>query len=172
MITNIVDKLSTICIQHSKKIVTAESCTGGLVAKSITDRAGCSQWFEGGFVTYSNIAKEQMLAVDKQLLSDYGAVSEAVALAMAKGALRHSQAQFSLSITGIAGPEGGTIKKPVGLIWFAWAYYDNFEQEKIKLGVLAKNQQFFGDREAIREQATLFSLQQLLALMINQLPSS
>ena len=102
-------------------LVTAESCTGGGIARALTDRAGSSEWFERGFVTYSNEAKQEMLGVAEESLEEYGAVSETVAKEMAVGALVHSGGQVCLAVTGIAGPTGGTRKKPVGTVWFAWA---------------------------------------------------
>lgn len=98
----------------------AESCTGGLIAAACTDLAGSSQWFDRGFVTYSNAAKTEMLGVDAALIAQFGAVSEQVAAAMAKGAVAHSQAQVSVAVTGVAGPSGGTADKPVGTVWIGW----------------------------------------------------
>jgi nicotinamide-nucleotide amidase len=103
------------------KLATAESCTGGGVAYQLTETAGSSAWFERGFVTYSNLAKVEMLGVKQSTLESFGAVSEQVVRAMAEGALSHSQAQVSIAITGIAGPEGGSKEKPVGSVWFGWA---------------------------------------------------
>jgi len=185
MIDNIINELAKVCISHSSQIVTAESCTGGLIAKLITDLAGSSQWFDRGFVTYTNLAKEQMLGVNQQLLTDYGAVSEAVAEAMAKGALDSSQASFSLSVTGIAGPGGGTETKPVGLVCFAWAYYsfekNSFEKNSFEKNgtekntlennnviVISSSQRFSGDRDAIRNQSAFFSLQKMLEIITNK----
>ena len=165
MIDNILNELAQVCGANSQQITTAESCTGGLVAKLITDLSGSSQWFERGFVTYSNLAKEQMLGVDEQLIVDHGAVSEMVAAAMAKGALQHSQAQFSLSITGIAGPGGGTEMKPVGLVCFGWANYrSNDNRQTNEIIVTTKSQQFSGDREAVRNQSALYALQNILEI--------
>ncbi len=163
MIEDTLNKLAQCCISQSLKIVTAESCTGGLVGKLITDRAGSSQWFERGFITYSNLAKEQMLGVDAQLLNDLGAVSEAVAEAMACGALQHSPAQFALAITGIAGPDGGSADKPVGTVCFGWAYY-----EDDSIHCLSATQLFSGDRDAVRNQSALFSLQKMAQLIHQQ----
>ena len=165
---DILNHLATICINDAQQIVTAESCTGGLVAKLITDLAGSSQWFERGFVTYSNSAKQQMLGVGEQLLIDHGAVSEPIAKAMAEGALTYSQAQFSLAITGVAGPSGGTKNKPVGFVCFGWAYYDVSNGESLEnqpIIVLASSQQFFGDRETIRKQSALFALQKIYEII-------
>jgi nicotinamide-nucleotide amidase len=101
-------------------LTTAESCTGGLIAAACTDRAGSSQWFDRGFVTYSNAAKTDMLGVDAALIMQFGAVSEPVAAAMAQGAVEHSAAQVSVAVTGVAGPTGGNAEKPVGTVWIAW----------------------------------------------------
>ena len=116
-----VDALSQALLHRGWMLATAESCTGGLIAARCTDLAGSSQWFERGFVTYSNDAKHELLGVDSQVLAQEGAVSEAVARDMALGALRHSKAQVSLAVTGVAGPTGGSRSKPVGTVWFAWA---------------------------------------------------
>ena len=111
-----VDALSQALLHRGWMLATAESCTGGLIAARCTDLAGSSQWFERGFVTYSNDAKHELLGVDSQVLAQEGAVSEAVARDMALGALRHSKAQVSLAVTGVAGPSGGSRSKPVGTV--------------------------------------------------------
>ncbi|MCK5649037.1 MAG: nicotinamide-nucleotide amidohydrolase family protein [Gammaproteobacteria bacterium] len=167
MIADTLNDLANLCLNGSQQIATAESCTGGLVAKLITDLAGSSQWFERGFVTYSNLAKEQMLGVDKQLLTDFGAVSEAVAEAMARGALIHSQAQFALSITGIAGPGGGSKTKPVGMVCFGWAYYSlkNNSLKNNEIVSTTSSQLFSGDRQAVRNQSALFALQNMVKII-------
>jgi len=135
-------------------LATAESCTGGMVAAACTDLAGSSAWLERGFVTYSNAAKTQMLGVDAQLITAHGAVSEPVALAMAQGALQHSAAQVALAITGVAGPGGGSVAKPVGTVWFAFAG---------PWGVHSEVQHFGGDRAAVRQAAALHALLRLNA---------
>ena len=122
-------------------LATAESCSGGLIAARCTDLAGSSQWFERGFVTYSNAAKTELLGVDAALIDQHGAVSEPVARAMAEGALRHAKAQVAVAVTGIAGPSGGSADKPVGTVWLAWA---------TPKGVDAELQHFAGDRAAVR----------------------
>jgi nicotinamide-nucleotide amidase len=144
-------------LKHRQKVCTAESCTGGLIAKTFTDLAGSSDWFERGFVTYSNAAKNQMLAVPASLIEDYGAVSEAVATAMASGALRHSEADYSIAVTGVAGPGGGSDDKPVGTVWIAVASAGQ---------MVAKRYQFDGDRQAVRE-ATLHSALELLLDLVS-----
>lgn len=137
-------------------LATAESCTGGWVAAAITSVAGSSAWFERGFVTYSNGAKETMLGVPAATLAEHGAVSEPVAAAMAGGALRHSGAGLALSITGVAGPGGGTPAKPVGMVCFGWAAAG--ESARVETRVFA------GDRNAVRRQAVLHALAGVLAL--------
>jgi nicotinamide-nucleotide amidase len=137
-------------------LATAESCTGGLIAAVCTSVAGSSDWFERGFVTYSNAAKTEMLGVDAALIAAHGAVSAEVARAMAEGALAHSSAHIAVAVTGIAGPSGGTPAKPVGTVWFALA----------ERGVAARAEllQLAGDRTAVREQTLAFALNRLLAL--------
>jgi len=113
--------LITLCKQQGRKITTAESCTGGLIAGLITEIAGASAIFEQGFVTYSNASKQHLLGVSEALLSQYGAVSEQVAAQMAEGALAKAKAEIAVAVTGIAGPDGGTPQKPVGLVYIAVA---------------------------------------------------
>ena len=139
------------------KLVTAESCTGGSVAYWITSIPGSSDWFERGFVTYSNLAKEEMLGVSSATLNTYGAVSEQTAQEMAEGALRYSQAQVSIAITGIAGPTGGTPEKPVGTVWFGWAGVGFATQTKLM--------SLTGNRTQIREQSIVIALENLLNLI-------
>ena len=136
------------------KIATAESCTGGLIAAACTTVAGSSDWFERGFVTYSNEAKIEMLGVPSALIGAHGAVSEAVARAMAEGAIAYSRAQLSVAVTGVAGPSGGSPGKPVGTVWLAWA--------RAGKPTRAELLQLTGDRGAIREQSALQALQRLL----------
>lgn len=134
----------------------AESCTGGMVAQAITSVAGSSAWFDRGFVTYSNQAKMDMLGVNKQTLLKFGAVSEQTAAEMAQGALRFSLADISASITGIAGPDGGTAEKPVGIVCFGFA---------LKNSVKTSIQHFVGNRESVRQQASVYAIFQLTELM-------
>jgi nicotinamide-nucleotide amidase len=141
-------------------LVTAESCTGGGVAQAITEVAGGSTWFERGFVTYSNLSKQQMLGVRESTLSGHGAVSEMTVREMVAGALQHSAAQVALAVSGIAGPDGGTAEKPVGTVWFAWG---------IKGGeVRARRYQLDGNRAEVRAQSVRIALQGVLNLL-NQL---
>jgi nicotinamide-nucleotide amidase len=137
-------------------ICTAESCTGGLIAKTFTDLAGSSDWFERGFVTYSNQAKVDMLGVDTQTLQQQGAVSEATAREMALGAIANSESQYAIAVTGIAGPGGGSAEKPVGTVWFGFATPEN---------IICKKQVFEGDREQVRNSSLQFALQYILQLM-------
>ncbi|EFA4521096.1 nicotinamide-nucleotide amidase [Escherichia coli] len=134
-------------------VTTAESCTGGWVAKVITDIAGSSAWFERGFVTYSNEAKAQMIGVREETLAQHGAVSEPVVVEMAIGALKAARADYAVSISGIAGPDGGSEEKPVGTVWFA---FTTARGEGI-----TRRECFSGDRDAVRRQATAYALQTL-----------
>lgn len=120
-LAELVHKLTDNLHARHLKITSAESCTGGMIASLLTELPGSSVWFERGFVTYSNLAKQDMLGVEPKLIRTYGAVSKEVAEAMALGALAHSAANISLAVTGIAGPSGGSSKEPVGAVWFAWA---------------------------------------------------
>jgi nicotinamide-nucleotide amidase len=140
-------------------IATAESCTGGLIAGACTDLAGSSDWFDRGFVTYSNAAKTDLLGVDASLIARHGAVSEPVARAMAAGALQRSPAALAVAVTGVAGPGGGSVDKPVGLVWLAWAWRDS--GGAVQVDALA--QHFDGDRAAVRQATVLAALQGLLA---------
>ena len=148
-----VETLAAKLLAARRRLATAESCTGGWVAKCCTDRAGSSGWFERGFVTYSDAAKHDLLGVDSQVLYFAGAVSEAVALQMAAGAVERSAADVSLAVTGIAGPDGGSEDKPVGTVWFAWSVSDAVETECMY---------FPGEREAVRRQTAAHALQGLI----------
>ncbi|MES2929640.1 MULTISPECIES: CinA family protein [unclassified Acidovorax] len=150
-------QISLELLKHSHLLATAESCSGGMIAAACTDLAGSSQWFERGFVTYSNAAKVEMLGVPAALIEQEGAVSEAVARAMADGALAHSQAHVSLAVTGVAGPTGGSEAKPVGTVWFAWCVNGETHSEM---------QHFAGDRAAIRAATVRYALQRLLGFLL------
>lgn len=142
-------------LRGQQQLACAESCTGGYVAKVITDVAGSSAWFDRGFVTYTNQSKTDMLKVPSEVIAEHGAVSEATARAMAAGVLRHSQAEISLAVTGIAGPGGGRLDKPVGTVWFAWATRDG--------RIEAESCLFSGDRDAVRRQSVAHVLQGVIA---------
>jgi nicotinamide-nucleotide amidase len=137
-------------------LAVAESCTGGLIAAACTDLGGSSDWFERGFVTYSNAAKSELLGVDPALIAQHGAVSEVVARAMAFGAVRHSQTRVSVAVTGIAGPTGGSPDKPVGTVWFGFMVDGRLASE---------THRFDGDRAAVRSQAVQHALRRLLELL-------
>jgi len=152
--------------QQRRQLVTAESCTGGLIAATCTDLAGSSDWFERGYVTYSNAAKTECLGVPQALLAEHGAVSAAVAEAMALGALRHSKAQLAVAVTGVAGPGGGSPSKPVGSVWFGFALRGQgplYDQTVVH----SELKRFEGDREAVRVATVNYALTQLLVLSQN-----
>ena len=148
--------LADLLLKNDLKLTTAESCTGGMISAACTDLAGSSDWFERGFVTYSNEAKTELLGVDAGLLEAHGAVSEPVARAMAFGAIRHSKAQVSIAVTGIAGPAGGSAAKPVGTVWFGFSVQGSLHSEM---------QRFAGDRAAVRQQTMVHALQRVVALL-------
>lgn len=146
-------------LDAEKRLVTAESCTGGWVAKLLTDIAGSSGWYDGGVVVYSNALKQSILGVRPSTLASHGAVSEATAREMAIGALETLGGQIALAVTGIAGPAGAQPGKPVGTVWFAWAWREGTEIEtRVAL------ETFSGDREAIRRQSVARSLRELTQL--------
>ena len=157
-------ELQQLAVQLSDKLLargwmvaTAESCTGGWVAQLLTSLPGSSAWYERGFITYANAAKTEMLGVPVATLETFGAVSEETACAMATGALAHSHAQASLAITGIAGPGGGTLQKPVGMVCYGWAFTDGT--------VISSNCRLSGDREEIRSRAAAAALRGLIDLI-------
>jgi len=154
----LVERIADALRARGWRIATAESCTGGLIAGACTDLAGSSDWFERGFVTYSNAAKSQMLGVAPALIAAHGAVSEAVARAMADGALQRAGVELGVAVTGIAGPGGATPGKPVGTVWLALALRApsgsvQLQAERLQLG---------GDRAAVREQTVRRALRRLL----------
>ena len=159
IIQDISIQLGNALIKNHLRIALAESCTGGLVCQHLTNIPGSSTWFDRGFITYSNEAKIELLKVDQTTLLKFGAVSQEVASEMALGALKESHAQIALSITGIAGPSGGSTEKPVGTVFFAIAQHNKiiFNASKV----------FPGLRENIRESSCLFALNQVLALTLN-----
>ncbi|SDO87938.1 nicotinamide-nucleotide amidase [Rhodoferax sp. OV413] len=152
--------IADLMLKNHWFLATAESCTGGMIAAACTDLAGSSNWFERGFVTYSNHAKTQMLGVDAALIAAHGAVSEPVVRAMAAGALAHSQAQVAIAVTGVAGPGGGSAEKPVGLVWLGFAL-PGPEQTAI----YSECRQFAGDRAAVRAATVEYALQRLVELI-------
>src|SRR5450631_152052 len=144
-------------LRSERSAATAESCTGGWIAKAMTDIAGSSQWFIEGFVTYSNESKVRRLGVPNSVLKSQGAVSEAVARAMALGALRRSGAQVAVAVTGIAGPDGAVPGKPVGTVWLCWA-----ERRAGRIRLTAQRKRLHGDREAVRRKTVRLALKGLL----------
>jgi nicotinamide-nucleotide amidase len=149
-------ELGTTLTQRGWMLALAESCTGGMAAQFMTAVPGCSSCFERGFVTYSNSAKIELLGVKQETLESHGAVSEETAREMAKGALEHSHTQLAASITGIAGPDGGTPEKPVGMVCFAWAGPDG--------SVCSETHYFAGDRDDVRKQSVETAFRGLLKL--------
>jgi nicotinamide-nucleotide amidase len=146
-----------VLLAHGLTLATAESCTGGWVAQVVTQTSGSSQWFDRGFVTYTNEAKQEMLGVKAQTLNQYGAVSEQTVQEMAEGALENSRAQIALAISGVAGPTGGTAEKPVGMVCIAWA--------RANLQTQTVTRHFEGDRHAVRGQAVQFTLRHLIDMV-------
>jgi nicotinamide-nucleotide amidase len=155
-LTELSERLAKLLLDRGKQLAVAESCTGGWLAKCLTDVSGSSGWFERGFTTYSNDAKREMLGVEAATLAEYGAVSEAVVREMAQGVLSHSPADIAVAISGIAGPDGGSPDKPVGTVCFAFAERGG--------NVQAMTCHFKGDREAVRRSAVHYALSQLLQL--------
>lgn len=149
-------ELASRLVASGRMLATAESCTGGLIAAACTELSGSSNWFERGFVTYSNAAKSESLGVDPALIAQHGAVSEVVARAMAFGAIRHSHAQVSVAVTGVAGPTGGSAEKPVGTVWFGF---------QVDGQLTSETRRFAGDRAAVREATVRHALTRLLELI-------
>lgn len=154
--TDLTKTLAEILLSRNWTVSLAESCTGGLVSATLTELAGSSEWFERGYITYSNEAKTECLEVPARLIESHGAVSEPVAKAMAEGARINSGSNVAISVTGIAGPSGGTTEKPVGTVCFGWATENQ---------TLTKTMHFDGERQAVRQQATEFALTELIALL-------
>ena len=150
------EQLAGRLVTRGWMLATAESCTGGMIAAACTDLAGSSNWFERGFVTYSDAAKTELLGVAPAVIVQYGAVSEVVARAMAFGAIRHSRAQASVAVTGIAGPTGGSAQKPVGTVWFGF---------QVDGQLTSETRHFDGDRAAVREATVQHALVRLLQLI-------
>jgi nicotinamide-nucleotide amidase len=152
-IPDLVEQLADALKAREQMMATAESCTGGLIAGACTEISGSSDWFERGFVTYSNAAKSELLGVPAALIEAHGAVSEPVARAMAAGAVVNAHAHWSVAVTGVAGPTGGSAEKPVGTVWFGWA---------TPHGVFTEHQRFDGDRRAVRHASVAHALSGLL----------
>ncbi len=154
---NLAHKVGQVLLEKGLKMATAESCTGGWVAQAVTAVPGSSGWFDCGFVSYSNTAKQKMLGVDAEVLESSGAVSEKVVAQMAEGALRNSDANIAVAISGIAGPDGGTEDKPVGTVWLAWAIEGHPTVSCLSF--------FNGDRDDIRQQAVEQALEGIMAYL-------
>jgi nicotinamide-nucleotide amidase len=148
-----------LLLRSDRRLVTAESCTGGFIAKMLTDIPGSSRWFECGYVSYSNAAKMRDLGVSASTLVDHGAVSEATALEMADGAVRVSSADVSIAVTGIAGPDGAMPGKPVGTVWFGRAL-----RTPSGIELASRHAHFAGNREAVRERSVEYALNFILQL--------
>jgi nicotinamide-nucleotide amidase len=155
------EQLAQALQAHGWMLATAESCTGGLIAAACTELPGSSNWFERGFVSYSNEAKHDLLGVDTELIARNGAVSEVVARAMAFGAVRQSRARVSVAVTGVAGPTGGSPDKPVGTVWFGFQVDGRLSSEM---------RRFDGDRSAVRQATVLHALQRLNDLVATFAP--
>ncbi len=151
---NLVTQIATKLVEKKMVMATAESCTGGWIAQELTSVAGSSEWFDCGFVTYSNASKQSLLGVSVQSLISDGAVSEVVVSEMAEGVLHNSQANISVATSGVAGPSGGSKEKPVGTVCFAWS----------ELGKTTRTEKkcFSGDRESVRKQAVNHALEGIL----------
>lgn len=154
---NLAQKVGETLLQKGMKLATAESCTGGWVAQAVTAVPGSSGWFDCGFVSYSNTAKQKMLGVERDVLEQHGAVSEPVVAQMAEGALRNSEANIAVAISGIAGPDGGTEDRPVGTVWMAWAIEGHPTVTCLSF--------FNGDRDEVRQQAVEQALDGILAYL-------
>ncbi len=154
-----VQQLAELLLERKEMLATVESCTGGMLSQAITALPGSSMWFERGFVTYSNLSKQQQVNVDPQLILDHGAVSEQVAAAMAEGGLSQSAASYSVSVTGIAGPDGGTAEKPVGTVCFGWCSKTN--------GTITTTCHLGKDRHQIRRGSVKKALDGLIDLIIS-----
>lgn len=154
---NLAKQIGASLLAHEWQLGLAESCTGGLAAATITDLAGSSAWFDSSAVVYSNQAKQDLLKVPAATLAEYGAVSEPVAIAMAQGLLAQGRCQIAASVTGIAGPSGGSMEKPVGTVCFAWVHQDG--------RLVSTTQHFSGDRQQVREQSVRAIFEGILQLL-------
>jgi nicotinamide-nucleotide amidase len=167
---SLTEQLAEVLQQHGWMLASAESCTGGLIAAHCTDLPGSSNWFERGFVTYSNDAKHEMLGVDNHLIEQHGAVSKEVVEQMVLGALRHSRAQVTVATSGIAGPTGASADKPVGTVWFAWATPSDTGPTLDAESAWVKTEclHLAGDRAAVREAAVQHAMHELVQLLSNR----
>ena len=156
LVDRLADRLADGLRRRGWRLASAESCTGGLIAAACTERAGSSDWFDCGFVTYSNAAKSELLGVPAALIAAHGAVSAEVATAMVRGALRRAPVQLAVAVTGIAGPGGAVPGKPVGTVWLAWGSADALHAERLQLP---------GDRRAVRAATVLAALRRLIGLL-------
>lgn len=159
MVDDLIQQLAQQLLKKQARVVTVESCTGGGIAEAMTQLAGSSDWFECGWVTYSNAAKQKCLQINPELILLHGVVSEVVVLAMAHNALVLADVQFSVAVSGVAGPSGGTEQKPVGTVWIGWAALS----ENKKVEARAQCFHFSGDRQSVREK----TIQQALLGLIN-----
>jgi len=153
----ILKALANKLVLNNLTLSSAESCTGGLISQIFTSASGCSQWYLGGVIAYSNLLKTDLLAVPESQIQSYGAVSESVAQSMAKGVMNKTTSDVSLSTTGIAGPLGGTPEKPVGTVCFAWITPQS--------GLISEQRHFEGDRGVIRQQSAWFSIKKMIQLL-------
>lgn len=151
------EQLGQRLLEKGLMLVTAESCTGGWIAQCITDISGSSQWFDRGFVTYSNQSKQDMLGVSGETLAIFGAVSEQTVIEMVLGALKNSEADIAVAVSGIAGPTGGTEEKPVGLVWHAWATRNTQP--------ITHSEQYLGNRKQVRQQTVVTALKGIMRLL-------
>ena len=156
----LVQSLASRLTKCNWSMATAESCTGGWIAKCCTDLAGSSAWFDRGFVTYSDRAKHELLGVELSKLENEGAVSKATAIQMAEGARRRAGVNAALAVTGVAGPGGGSVDKPVGMVWFAWSVEGRHVSSEVV--------QFQGDRDAVRRQTIVHALSRLLDHLLGE----
>lgn len=173
--------LSPLLLERGLRIATAESCTAGLIGATLTDPAGSSAWFDGGFLTYSNEAKQSMLGVSSADLAQHGAVSEPVVKQMACGALSNSRADIAVAVSGVAGPDGGSAEKPVGTVWLGWACtepvaaqtstVEPFEASDISPVCWALRMQFEGPRSAVRGLAVESALRGIIQIASGHSPS-
>ncbi len=157
--STLAEEIGTLLLARGEFVATAESCTGGLISKLLTDVAGSSGWFERGVVTYSNLAKQELLDVPEDIIEETGAVSEDTAKCMVEGMLMSSPADWGIAVTGIAGPTGGTQAKPVGTVWISWLHRGS--------DPVVRCYQFSGNREQVREQTAQTALTELLKLLRN-----